>query len=101
MILHRYQTSHAINAEKLSFGLNSEENLVMRGAKADSIIYNLHNHAKDLRLYDSNSRKSLLEKRVNSTKLGEHQEFFLRIFALAFFSALTKRITNIIYQKKT
>lgn len=100
LILHRAQTTHAINSEKLKLSLDNKENLVMKGAKIESVIYNLHNHAKDLRLYDSYSRKSLLEKRVDSAKHGEIQEFVFRIFALAVFKAIARKVSHGIHRTK-
>lgn len=94
LILHRAQTSHAINSKKLMLGLDNKDNLVMKGATIESVIYNLHNHAKDLRLYDSYSRKNLLEKRVNSAKLGENKKFIFRIFALAVFNAIARKVSH-------
>jgi len=93
-ILHRRQHSHAIDPEKLIFDFDNEKNLVLNGANEKSIIYNLHNHAKDLRLYKESSRMKLLEKRVKSSILGEKKEFLLGSFLSSASAAIARRVKN-------
>ncbi len=93
LVVHRSQPTHAIDPDKLEFGLDNAENLVLKSANGDSSIYNLHNHAKDLRLYNTSSRKKLLVKRVNSTHRGEHREFILKIFVLAALEAIARKVS--------
>ena len=100
LILHRAQTTHAINSDKLKFELDSNGYLIMVGANANPFIYNLHNHAKDLRLYDLYLRKSLLEKRVDSTHRGEHREFVFRIFAFSITKAIARKVSHGIRRTK-
>lgn len=91
LILHRRQHSHAINPEKLSFTWDGDENLCLRDPNGNSLVYNLHNHAKDLKLYKKSSRNKLLEKRVASSKDGEKTEFKARIFISVAFRAIGRR----------
>lgn len=100
LLLHRAQTNHAINSEELEFGLDGGENLVLEGKNEKSIIYNLHNHAKDLRLYKKASRKRLLEKRVDSSNQGECKEFILKIFIVAAVKGIARRIGYGLQPKK-
>jgi len=91
-ILHRRQDSHAINPEKLFFALDNEGNLVLTGEKENAFVYNLHNHAKDLRVYSAPSRRKLLEKRIKSSRHGEKKEFLLAVFILAALKAIERRV---------
>jgi hypothetical protein len=92
--LHRSQPSHAINPDKLVIRLDENENLVLKGTAENSLIYNLHNHAKDLRLYGASSRRRLLKKRVATSRDGEKQEFVFSIFALAAYKAIARRVKH-------
>jgi len=94
LILHRSQASHAINVDKLIINLDNNGNIVLKHPEGDASVYNLHNHAKDLRLYNASKRKILLEKRVNSSTQGERQEFEIDIFILAIFKAIMRRVQN-------
>ena len=91
-ILHRRQDSHAINPEKLIIDLDNEGNLVLKGEEEDTFVYNLHNHAKDLRLYNTSPRRKLLERRVASSRLGERKEFLLTVLILAVSKAIVRRV---------
>jgi hypothetical protein len=93
-ILHRTQPSHAINPDKLVIGLDDKENLVFKNIAENSLIYNLHNHAKDLRLYGASSRGRLLKKRVATSRDGEQQEFIFSIFVLAACRAIARRVKD-------
>jgi len=93
-ILHRSQPSHAINPDKLVIGLDDKENLVFKNIAENSLIYNLHNHAKDLRLYGASSRGRLLKKRVATSRDGEQQEFIFSIFVLAACRAIARRVKH-------
>jgi hypothetical protein len=92
LILHRNQPSHAINPEKLELGLDANENLVLNSTVGPTSVYNLHNHAKDLRLYNTSSRKRLLKKRLASSMHGERKEFVVDVFLLSAFNALGRRV---------
>ena len=91
LILHRIQPSHAINPEKLSFTWDGDENLSLEAPNRNSQIYNLHNHAKDLRLYKKKSRNRLLQKRISSSKKGETKEFKVQIFITVALKAIRRR----------
>ena len=91
LILHRIQPSHAINPEKLSFSWDGDENLSLEAPNGNSQIYNLHNHAKDLRLYKEKSRNRLLQKRISSSKKGETKEFKVQIFITVALKAIRRR----------
>lgn len=80
LILFRRQHSHAINPEKLNFVWDGKGNLSLGDSIGNSNVYNLHNHAKDLRLYREKSRNKLLAKRVASSRAGEKAEFKALIF---------------------
>jgi hypothetical protein len=91
LILHQRQHSHAINPEKLDFVLDGEMNLWLIDPSENWPVYNLHNHAKDLRLYQATSRNKLLTKRIASSKQGEKREFIPRIFIDAGYKAIERR----------
>ena len=91
-ILHRKQDSHAINPEKLAFALDKEGNLILKGEREDTLVYNLHNHAKDLRIYTASSRRKLLQSRVTSSRRGEKKEFLLAVFIVAVSKAIERRV---------
>ena len=93
-ILHRSQPSHAINPDKLVIGLDDKENLILEGETENLLIYNLHNHAKDLRLYKASSRKKLLKSRVASSRGGERHELEFKILALALYGAIARRVKH-------
>jgi hypothetical protein len=93
-ILYRPQPSHAIDAEKLSFGFSNHDVLFLEGAGKNSAIYNLHNHAKDLRMYEKSSRRKLIVKRLHARGAGEQKEFILHIFLIAAFNALRRRLND-------
>lgn len=94
LILHRSQASHAINVDKLIINIDNNGNILLTHPEGDASVYNLHNHAKDLKLYKASTRKRLLEKRVNSSTQGESQEFVTAIFVLAVFKAIMRRVQN-------
>jgi hypothetical protein len=91
LILHRIQESHAIDPGKLSLGLNLDNTLILKTPEGNVPIYNLHNHAKDLRLYKTSSRVKLLENRVISSRNGERYEFKFKIFADVASKAVIRR----------
>ncbi len=94
LILHRSHSSHAIDPSKLNVRLDSNGLLVLQGKSNYSYVYNLHNHAKDLRLYTPVSRQRLLQKRITSSVLGERREFILSEFLLAGFGSFKRRIRS-------
>jgi len=91
LVLHRIQPSHAINPEKLILTWDGNENLSLKAPNGNSQIYSLHNHAKDLRLYERKSRNKLLQKRISSSKKGETKEFKVQIFITVAFKAIRRR----------
>ena len=91
-VLHRPQPSHAIDPSKLLLELDVEGNLVVSGPSGSSRIYNLHNHAKDLRIYSKNSREKLLKKRLISVKDGEQKEIIFKLVAEALVKSFQRRI---------
>lgn len=91
LVLHRIQPSHAINPEKLILTWDGDENLSLKALNGNSQIYNLHNHAKDLRLYEKRSRNKLLQKRISSSKNGETKEFKMQIFITVALKAIRRR----------
>jgi hypothetical protein len=91
LVLHRIQPSHAINPEKLTLTWDGDENLSLKALNGNSQIYNLHNHAKDLRLYKKKSRNKLLQKRISSSIKGETKEFKVQIFITVAFKAIRRR----------
>ena len=99
-ILHKSQPTHAINPDNLVIALDDHEILVLEGLSGNSIIYNLHNHAKDLRLYNPKSRMRLLKKRVESSRSGEKCEFVFNIFIIAAYKAIARRVNNGFQQTK-
>jgi hypothetical protein len=94
LILYRRQHSHAINPEKLNFAWDGKEILSIEDSIENSIIYNLHNHAKDLRIYREKTRNKLLEKRVASSKAGEKTEFKAHIFIGMAIKAIGRRASQ-------
>jgi hypothetical protein len=92
LVLHRIQPSHAINPEKLTLTWDGDENLSLKALNGNSQIYNLHNHAKDLRLYKKKSRNKLLQKRISSSKKGETREFKVQIFISVALKAIRRRV---------
>lgn len=92
LILHRNQPSHAINVDHLTLGLDSRDNLVLKTSKGDTTVFNLHNHAKDLRLFETKSRRKLLQKRVISSSQGERRELILKILISSVFHAIIRRV---------
>lgn len=96
LVLHRVQPTHAINPEKLILTWDGVKNLSLNTPNGDSQIYNLHNHAKDLRLYDNASRNNLLQKRISSSKKGETSEFNIQIFILVVLNAIRRRARNVL-----
>jgi len=99
LILHRIQLSHAINPEKLSLTWDGDKNLSLIAPNGNSQIYNLHNHAKDLRLYKKKSRNKLLQKRISSSKKGETTEFKMQIFTTVALSAIRRRARIVLKRK--
>lgn len=94
LILHRYQHSHAVNPAKLWMDLDENDNLILKSEKVKVNVYNLHNHAKDLRLYNASTRRTLLLKRITSSKKGEQKEFLLRIFTGVFIDSIKRRFNR-------
>ena len=91
LILHRRQESHAINPEKLNLGLDLNKTIVLETPYGNVPVYNLHNHAKDLKLYATSSREKLLENRINSSKNGEKHEFKFKVFIAVASKAFKRR----------
>lgn len=93
-ILFQRQHSHAINPEKLSFTLDADKNLWIENPYGNSPVYNLHNHAKDIRVYKTSSRNKLLKNRIKAAKKGEKREFMMRIFIKSAVKAVRRRAIN-------
>ena len=98
--LYRSQSSHAINVNNLTLGLNIDENVVLKDSGRDILVFNLHNHAKDLRLYKGKSRKKLLQKRVKSSGQGEIQELVIKVFLVSVFKSIIRKVRNGLHQQK-
>lgn len=98
-IVYQQQPSHAINPDKLLLEMDSEGNVVIAGPTGNSVVYNLHNHAKDLRLYSKASRKKLLQKRITSRKSGELRELVFSAVVLAVFKACERRVKFVFHAK--
>ena len=93
-ILHQPQDLHAINMQELNFELDAAGSLLMQGSNESVLVYNLHNHAKDLRLYSTKSRKKLLIKRILSARKGEQKELVLRVLVTSSCLSLRRRIKS-------
>jgi len=91
LILHRVQPTHAINPQKLCLTWDGDKNLSLWAPNGNSQIYNLHNHAKDLRLYNKTSRNKLLQKRISSSNKGETTEFNVHFFLTVSVNAIRRR----------
>jgi hypothetical protein len=91
LILHRRQESHAINPEKLNLGLDPNNTIILETPEGNVPIYNLHNHAKDLKLYKTSSREKLLKSRVISSRNGEKHEFKFKVFVVVVSKAVERR----------
>jgi hypothetical protein len=64
LILYSSQSSHAIDASKLKFGLNSLNELVLMHGEKTWRIYNLHNHSKDARIFSNSKNQKIIRKQV-------------------------------------
>lgn len=95
-LVHYRQISHAINPEKLNFMFDENDHLRLGEAHEDSVVYNIHNHAKDLRIYEETARKKLLLKRIASSKNGRKSEFILSIFISSILKSLVRRLNDAI-----
>ncbi len=93
-VLHKKQPSHGINPEKLNFIYVKDDELFVDHEDTRVKVYNLHNHAKDLRIYDAASRAKLLKNRINSAKIGETKKFVLAVFLLSSWQSVNRRINN-------
>jgi hypothetical protein len=92
LILHKKQKTHAVKAEMLSFKYERKDELQISNNQEAVDIYNLHNHSKDLRLYDEKSRDRLLKKRVKSAIHGERKEFRTSSFLEAIWKSVQRRV---------
>jgi hypothetical protein len=59
-------------------------------------LYNLHNHAKDLRLFKNDSRNKLLKKRIVKSKYGEYTEVSFSILIQMVFKATKRRFKKVL-----
>jgi hypothetical protein len=59
-------------------------------------LYNLHNHAKDLRLFKNESRNKLLKKRIEKSKNGEYTEVRFSIFIKMVIKAAKRRFQKVL-----
>jgi len=91
LILHRRQHSHAINPDKLSYTWDGDEHLYLNTPNGKSQIYNLHNHAKDLRLFRKISRNKLLKSRISSSTNGEKSEYKVGTFTSVAMKSVGRR----------
>ena len=90
------QASHAVNPTEITYQIRGENELCILREGKFWPIYNLHNHAKDLRLYSSSKRLKLLTRRIGQMKSGERSEFLLPFFLKALFGALKRRMVRVI-----
>jgi len=90
------QSSHSLNPNKISYKFDSERGLHIEHESKVWMIYNLHNHAKDLKLYEFKRRNKLLLSRISQIETGERNEFLPIIFIKAVYFALKRRIKNLI-----
>jgi hypothetical protein len=91
-ILHRKQNSHGINPEKLNFIYENNDVLLIENHENRVQVYNLHNHAKDLRIFNAASRAKLLKNRTDSAKFGESREFILMVFLESLWQSFKRRV---------
>lgn len=98
-VLHQPQISHSINIRALNFELDFQGKLIMKGVEERVSVYNLHNHAKDLRLYSTESRTKLLKKRIDSGRNGEKKELVLQVLVTSAYLSLMRRIKSV-YRSK-
>jgi hypothetical protein len=92
LILHKQQKTHAVKAEILSFKYERKDELQISNNQESVDIYNLHNHSKDLRLYNEKSRDRLLKKRIKSAIHGERKEFRPNSFLEAIWRSFQRRL---------
>jgi hypothetical protein len=92
LFLHKQQKTHAINAEMLNFKYECTDELEIFNNQESVSIYNLHNHSKDLRLYNEKSRDKLLKKRVKSAIHGEQKKFIPNSFLEAIWKSVRRRL---------
>ena len=59
-------------------------------------LYNLHNHAKDVRLFNDKKRDKFLSERIVNSKNGEYTELNIFIFIQLLFFALKRRFLKIL-----
>jgi hypothetical protein len=89
------QASHAVNPAEIIYQVKSKNELCISQRGDSWPIYNLHNHAKDLRLYSENKRLKLLTTRIGQIQSGERNEFLLPFFLKALFGALKRRFARV------
>lgn len=89
------QASHIVDPTQITYQIKDENQLYISQGSDSWPIYNLHNHAKDVRLYSSAKRLKLLERRISQLKSGERNEFLLPFFLKALFGALKRRFARV------
>lgn len=77
-----YQTpiSHLCKPKNLGLSLDSNGQLISKIGSVEIPIYCIHNHSKDRRLFKTDSRRTLLKKRIGLQFNGKEREFVPRIF---------------------
>ena len=97
LILYRNHSTHAIDPRKLKIRLDSKDELSLIGDGTRTVIYNLHNHSKDLRMYKVGSRNKLLQKRIGKSNSGEKRVLIPSIFLRLVSVAIMKRAKMLIH----
>lgn len=91
--LFSVQTSHSIDPSKLNFEFDRKsQSLKLVSNDSSWLIYNLHNHSKDLRLYSTRSRNKLLLKRINDSFRGPQNQIYFSVFARLVYNYFRKRL---------
>jgi hypothetical protein len=90
------QASHAVNPPEITYQVKSRNELSISQRGGSWPIYNLHNHAKDLRLYSDSKRLKLLTTRIGQIQSGERNEFLLPFFLKALSGALKRRMVRVL-----
>jgi hypothetical protein len=90
------QASHAVNPPEITYQMKSRNELSISQRGGSWPIYNLHNHAKDLRLYSDSKRLKLLTTRIGQIQSGERNEFLLPFFLKALSGALKRRMVRVL-----
>ena len=90
--IYTSEINHELNARLLEYGLSRDGYLYLLDEKQKWPIYNLHNHAKDLRIYSSRSRNKLLYKRVSHNNGKPKAEIDLIAFFVVVLASLVRRL---------